>query len=256
MRTGTAASLDFPGAGMNPVRWWGDRALSVAYGVVYDYIFERFQPYRDLKREVLELFDRAVPPPANRRNVRILDIGCGPGNFSFALAEAGFSTVGIDSYGMLIELAREKRRAQHLPNLSFQETDLAAGHAFSDNAFDHVVNVHSLYVHPAPDRLLKEAYRVLKPTGHAVFVNFNRRVPLWLTVRDTGRRAGLAAALRCLLWVFPNSVFEVTRRRIGPHYWSADEFTAKLAGAGFTVLEMRRTFFDGASFLAWARKDS
>ncbi len=238
------------------VRWGVDRALSVSYGVVYDYIFERFAPYRALKREVLGVFERLEPDPAARRRVRILDIGCGPGNWSLALAEAGFSTVGVDAYGVLIELAREKRRAKHLPNLSFQEADLARGSGFAAGSFDHVVNVHSLYVHPAPERLLAEAHRLLKPGGHAVFVNFSRRVPLTATFDHIRRRDGLLAALRCLLWVFPNSVFEATRRKTGPHYWSAAEFAGRVEGAGFTVLAVRPTFFDDASLLVWAKKET
>lgn len=238
------------------VRWSLDRILSVSYGIVYDYIFERFEPYRALKRDVLAVFERLVPDPAARRGLRILDVACGPGNWSFALAEAGFSTVGVDAYGVLIELAREKRRAKHLPNLSFQEADLARANTFAAESFDHLINVHSLYVHPAPDRLLAEAHRLLKPGGHAVFVNFARRVPLGATFERIRRRDGLAAALRCLLWVFPNSVFEATRRRVGPHYWTAAEFAGRIERAGFIVLAVRPTFFDGASLLVWARKEA
>ena len=51
-------------------------------------------------------------------------------------------------------------------------------------------------------------------------------------------------------------MFEVTRKRVGPHYWQEEEFASRLRGAGFTVLELRRTFFDEASLLAWVRKDT
>lgn len=237
------------------VRWGLDRVLAVGYGVVYDLVFERFPPYRALKSEVLAVFERLVPDRAARRSVRILDIACGPGKWSLALAEAGFSTVGVDADGVLIELAREKRRATRFANLSFQEADLVHCHPFEPCAFDHLINIHSLYVHPAPDRLLAEAFRLLKPGGHAVFVNFARRVPLVATARNIHRRAGLGAALRCLLWVLPNSVFEATRRRIGPYYWSAGEFAGHVEGAGFRVLAVRPTFFDDASVLVWATKD-
>lgn len=233
-----------------------DRMLSVGYGVVYDYIFERFKPYHKLQREILELVETAVPKSVNRRDVRVLDLGCGPGNFAIALAESGFSVVGIDPYDALVDLAREKRRAKHLPNLAFQHGDLATGNTFRDGTFDHVVNIHFLYVHSAPHQLLKEAYRVLKPGGHAVFVNFTQRVRLWPSLRGGAEREGLAGALRCLLWVLPNTIFEATRKRAGPHYWREAEFSAHLREAGFTVLEIRRTFFNDASLLAWARKDT
>ena len=109
-------------------------------------------------------------------------------------------------------------------------------------------------MHPAPEKLLQEAYRELKPGGHAVFVNHTRLVGCWSTLREVARRDGWRAALHCLLWVLPNSIFEAVRIRIGPHYWTEDAFSAHVRRAGFTVLEMRRTFLAGASLLVWARK--
>jgi SAM-dependent methyltransferase len=228
--------------------------LCVAYGVVYDYIFERFRPYQDLLKEVRRLVEITTLETVDRREVRVLDLGCGLGNFTLSLAEAGFSVIGLDTYGALVELAREKRRVKRLANLAFRYGDLAEGASFREGTFDHIVTIHSLYVHPAPERLLREAYRVLKPGGHAIFVNHTRQVGLWLTIRDFTRREGLEAALRSLVWLVPNAIFEVARRRIGPHYWSETEFRARLQEAGFTVLAMRRTFLSGASLLVWARK--
>jgi SAM-dependent methyltransferase len=237
------------------VQWGLDRMVAVGYGVVYDYIFEQFKPYQALKTEVLDLVEAAVPDGANRRDVRVLDVVCGPGNFTVSLAEAGFSVVGMDPYGALVELAREKRRARHLANLAFRHGDLADGGSFNDESFDQVVNVHSLYLHPSPERLLKEAHRVLRPGGQAVFVNRTRQVSQWSTVRDLKARDGIGAAMRSLVWVVPNSVFEATRRPVGPYYWNEDRFVGALHDTGFTVLELRRTFLNGSSLLAVARKD-
>jgi ubiquinone/menaquinone biosynthesis C-methylase UbiE len=229
--------------------------VSIGYGVVYDYIWESFPPYQALQQEVLDLVERAAPDALARREVRILELGCGPGNLSVKLAEAGFSVVGLDRYGTLIELAREKRQAKRLVNLAFQHGDLAKGSVFKDGTFDQIVNVHSLYVHPSPDQKLKEALRVLKPGGHAVFVNHTRRVELGATFRELRTRQGLGAASRALLWVVPNSIFEAARTQVGPGYWEEAEFTAHLQGAGFTVLKTHRTFLNAASILVWARKD-
>lgn len=233
-----------------------DRTLSVGYGVVYDFIFERFPAYQRLVAEILDLVIAATPAGVDRRHVRILDIGCGPGNVSLTLAEAGFSVLGVDPFGALVDLAREKRRAEHLAHLAFQQGDLARTGSAPGAPFDLVVNVHSLYAHPAPERLLEVAHRVLRPGGHAIFVNFSRRIPLWSTFGEVKRNAGLRSALGCLLWVLPNAIFEATRKRVGPHYWMPEEFSARLKAAGFTVMAMRPTFFNGASLLALARKDT
>jgi SAM-dependent methyltransferase len=239
------------------VQWGLDRMLAVGYGVLYDYIFEQFAPYQELRTEVLARIESVAPPGVPRRDVHVLDVACGPGNMTVTLAEAGYSVVGVDPYGALVEIAREKRRAQHLANVAFRQGDLARGNTFKSGAFDVVVNIHSLYLHPAPEKLLREACRVLKPGGYAVFVNRTRQVSDWSTVRELRDRDGAAAAMRSLLWVVPNSIFEAARKRTGePHYWNDDTFTAALAAAGFTVLEMRRTFLHGSSLLAFARKDT
>ncbi len=236
------------------VRWSVDRMLSIGYGLVYDYIFERFKPYQELQSEVLKLVDASVPE-SGRRDVHVLEIGCGPGNFTFILAEAGFTAVGVDTYAGLVELAREKRRSKRLANLAFREGDLAGG-SFRAASFDLVVSIHSLYVHPDPTQLLKDACRVLKPGGHIVLVNHTRQVGRWSTFREIKSAEGLAPAVRSLVWVLPNSIFEAARKRVGPHYWDEQQFSANLRAAGFTVLETRRTFLNGASLLVWARKDA
>jgi SAM-dependent methyltransferase len=235
--------------------WSLQRALTIGYGVVYDYIFAGFAPYQALSAEILARAERAVPPGVARHEVRILDAGCGPGNITLMLGEAGFSVLGVDPYGPLIELAREKRRARHLSNVAFQHADLAADDPRWAGRFDQVVNVHCLYAHPEPAALLAQAAQALKPGGHAIVVNFTRRAPLIATFLGCWRRQGPRQALACLRWVLPNAVFEAIRRRVGPHYWDEATFTERLRAAGFRVLEMRRTFFDDMSLLAWARKE-
>jgi ubiquinone/menaquinone biosynthesis C-methylase UbiE len=184
----------------------------------------------------------------------VLELACGPGHLACALAEAGFSATGLDADAALVEAAKEKRRARHLSNVTFRHGDLAAGRTFRDRTFDQVVSIHALYVHPAPDRLLREAHRVLKPGGHAVFVNHTPRIGRWSTLRELARRDGFRAALHALLGMLPSSIFEAARRRIGPRHWDEDTFTGELRRAGFSVLEIRRTFRRGASLLVRARK--
>lgn len=236
--------------------WGVDRMVSIGYGLLYDYIFEKFVPYQRLQAEVLALVDVGAQGAPDRRGVHVLDVDCGPGNLTFIMAEAGFSVVGLEPYGALVELAREKRRAKRLANLSFSQGDLFTTKTLRERSFDQVVNVHSLYAHRDPRALLTEIQRVLKPGGHAVLVNHTRGADICRTFAQLRRREGIRAALRCLfLWLLPHSLFEAARRRIGPHYWTEQEFAANVRAAGLTVLEARRTFLDGASVLVWARKD-
>ena len=232
------------------VQWALDRWLSVAYGVVYDLLFDRFGAYRRLERDVLaavELAAAGTPP----RNVRILDVGCGSGSFSLALARTGFSVIGIDDYPTLLDVAREKRRSRHLGNVSFSRADVAA---FGDGHFDQVLSIHGLYVQPDPERIVREVARVLRDGGQAIFVNHTGRFAVGPTLRAATRTEGAMGALRALLWLLPNRVFEAARRPLGPHYWDERRFRAELADAGFTVVEVRPTFLADGSLLVRARK--
>ena len=239
-------------------QWTVDRMLSIGYGLVYDYIFEQFGPYQQLQAEVLGMVETAATATSlDRRAFQVLDVDCGPGNFTFVLAEAGFSVLGLEPYGALVELAREKRRAKRLANLAFSQGDLAQTKTLGDASFNQVVNVHSLYAHADPQAVLHQAWRVLKPGGQAIFVNHTGPVRPRATFREQRAREGTAAAVRCLfLWLLPHWLFEATRRRIGPHYWSEATFGANLRAAGFTVLQTRRTFLNGASVLVQAKKAS
>jgi 2-polyprenyl-3-methyl-5-hydroxy-6-metoxy-1,4-benzoquinol methylase len=239
---------------LRAVQWGLDRVLSVGYGVAYDYIVESFRPYREMYAEVLAQVEAAVPPAVNRREVRVLDVACGPGNLTCMLAEAGFETVGLDHYQGLIDLAREKRLAKHLPNLSFRYGSLYKGRVFAEASFDQLVSVHSIYLHPDPARFLQEAHRVLKPGGHAVFVNLTRRMRFWPTLQEVKEREGLSGARRSLAWLVPNSIFETMRKGAGRHYWGEEELIRRLREAGFTVLDVRPTFFNAASRLVWVQK--
>ena len=239
------------------LRWAMDRALSIGYGVVYDSIVERFAPYRHLRAEVLALVEAAAAQAPERRAVSVLEAGCGPGNFTILLAEAGFTALGLEPYGTLVEIAREKRRARGLARLAFAQGDLAQGARLEAGTFDQVISIHTLYAHPDPAGFLAQACRVLRPGGHAVIVNHTRHMGVASTFAAVRARQGAGAALRTLgLWLLPNAIFEAARRRIGPHYWDETRFTAHVRAAGFTVLDTRRTFLDGSSLLVWARKDA
>ena len=98
-----------------------------------------------------------------------LEIGCGTGAIARTLAVwPGIrSVVGVDPSPVLIEKGRVL--AAGIDNLSFREGD-GQRLAFPDSSFDLVV-AHRVLSHiPAPEPVLVEAFRVLRPGGSlAVF---------------------------------------------------------------------------------------
>jgi arsenite methyltransferase len=96
--------------------------------------------------------------------MRVLDVGCGPGNLTSHIAEIvgeKGSVVGIDPSKERVAIALERTR----PNLSFQEGKAESLSSFPSGSFDVVfVNSTLHWVQDQP-AAVKEFGRVLKPGG-------------------------------------------------------------------------------------------
>ena len=95
---------------------------------------------------------------------RVLDVACGPGIVARALAEKAREVVAFDLTPQMIEKARERCAKAGLSNVVFVEGS-AAQLPFTDGAFDAVVTRLSFHHFIAPERVLAEMIRVLRPGG-------------------------------------------------------------------------------------------
>jgi len=178
------------------------RAGARAYDALTDQGFWREQ--------IRQLLDH-VPPPT--RPVRVLDLGTGPGASAFVLAEAlpsGSEVVGVDISPEMIARARRHhgRRYSHLPLISFLESD-ACDLPFPARRFDLVTGHSFLYLVPDPEGVLREARRVLRPGGFAIFLEPAEGVSLFGAAAEGFKKRELALsrpgeggrfALSMLLW--------------------------------------------------------
>lgn len=104
--------------------------------------------------------------PLLKPDMRILDIGCGPGTISidFATLVPAGSVVGLDIGDEVVQRARENAEARGVANVSFATGDVNAL-KFPDGAFD-VVHAHQVLQHVGdPVQALREMRRVTKPGG-------------------------------------------------------------------------------------------
>ena len=232
------------------IRHTVERLIALGYGSTYDAIVRSFGPYQALLREVTAFVARSHGG-RDRAAVKILDVACGTGTVALELARLGYSVVGLDVVGPLVRIARD-RGASTAARLEFQQGDVASDPIPGAGSYDVLVSMHTLYWHPDPLGLLEGCRRALKPGGHAVFLTYCRPARVLRTFREVRARQGTRAALRSLRWLVPTALFELFRD-YEPHYLAPDDFHRALEGAGFEVLEARRTFLAGISLLAWVR---
>jgi SAM-dependent methyltransferase len=125
----------------------------------------------------------------------VLDVACGPGNFSRDFARAvgpDGLVVGVDASRPMLERAvRETREAGHV-NLCFAFAD-AAALPFRDASFDGVCCFAALNLFPDPYRALDEMRRVLAPGGRiALFTSSHGRTrPLRVVEAALAAPAGI-----------------------------------------------------------------
>ncbi|OAT83526.1 class I SAM-dependent methyltransferase, partial [Desulfotomaculum copahuensis] len=98
--------------------------------------------------------------------ITVLDIGCGTGNYSLALARLGMRVTGVDISPGMLARARAKAAVAGLA-VAFLPAD-AQKLPFPDNSFAAAISVTTLEFVPDLAAVLKEAHRVLQPGGRLV----------------------------------------------------------------------------------------
>jgi O-antigen chain-terminating methyltransferase len=105
----------------------------------------------------------------NPTGKKVLDLGCGRGEFIEALIEKGIPAEGIDLNEQMVDICRDKglncRQADILDTLNQQEDDSLGG-IFSSQVIEHL----------PPDylgRMIELAYIKLAPTSHIVLETVN-----------------------------------------------------------------------------------
>lgn len=114
--------------------------------------------------------DLACEAAGLRAGWKVLDVATGSGNAALSAARRGARATGIDYVPALIERARERAAAEHLP------ADFAVGDceslAFADESFDAVISVFGSMFAPDQERAARELVRVCRRGGRIVLANW------------------------------------------------------------------------------------
>ncbi|KAJ5550230.1 hypothetical protein N7461_004928 [Penicillium sp. DV-2018c] len=106
--------------------------------------------------------------PHLKPNMKILDVGCGPGSITVSLAKhvPDGHVTGVEYVSDPLDGARALAQAEGVSNITFQEGNIH-DLPFEDNTFD-VVHVHQVLQHVGdPVQALRELRRVVKEGGIA-----------------------------------------------------------------------------------------
>ena len=99
-----------------------------------------------------------------------LDLCCGTGDVSFALADSGTQVTGLDFSQVMLDYAKVR---DELTRVTFQRGDaLATG--FPDNHFEIVTIAYGLRNLADFEGGLREMYRVAKPGGRIMVLDFGK----------------------------------------------------------------------------------
>ena len=108
-------------------------------------------------------------PEKEPKEIKILDVGTGPGFFAILLAEAGYQVTAVDYTEEMLKEAQSN--AGGLAECIVWKTGDAQALDVESNSFDAVVTRNVTWNLPRPDLAYKEWLRVLKPEG--VLYNFD-----------------------------------------------------------------------------------
>ncbi|HHL21001.1 MAG TPA: methyltransferase domain-containing protein [Aliiroseovarius sp.] len=128
---------------------------------------------------------------------RVLDIGCGSGIVTLALARVlgpGAQAIGVDLSDGMLAFARQAAGQQGLDERAVFVKGDAEALDMPDGDVDAVVSLYAFRHLPHPDKAATEAFRVLRPGGRVAIASGSG--PQLLTV--DGLRAALAQLPRAL----------------------------------------------------------
>jgi len=128
-----------------------------------------------------------------RPGMRVLDVGCGPGDVSFVAARLVGSTgavLGVDAEADILDLARTRAADHGFSTVRFQQTTV--GDLALDQPVDAVIGRLILMHLPDPVESLRQLAGLVRPGGIVAFSEFDMtgargvpEAPLWLSARDT-----------------------------------------------------------------------
>lgn len=137
--------------------------------------FGSCKPLHDINPLRLKFIEQYAP----LKDKRVLDLGCGGGILSEALAKAGANVTAIDVSSEALAAARAHATAAGL-EIDYRECAVEELTGELAEQFDVITCMEMLEHVPDPAAIIKASAMLLKPNAHAFFSTINRNVKAYL----------------------------------------------------------------------------
>jgi 2-polyprenyl-6-hydroxyphenyl methylase/3-demethylubiquinone-9 3-methyltransferase len=139
-------------------RWWDPES--------------EFRPLHQINPLRLDWVQGMVP----LQGQRALDVGCGGGILSDAMARAGAQVTGIDLASKALKVAQLHALEAQTPNVTYREISAEALAAEQPGSFDVVTCMEMLEHVPDPASVVRACATLVKPGGRVFFSTLNRNL--------------------------------------------------------------------------------
>ena len=143
-------------------RWWDPES--------------EFRPLHQINPLRLEWINGLVP----LQGKKVLDVGCGGGILTDAMARLGAQALGIDLATKSLKVAQLHALEAQTPNAHYREVAVEALAAEQPASFDVVTCMEMLEHVPDPSSVVRACAQLVKPGGHVFFSTLNRNAKSFL----------------------------------------------------------------------------
>lgn len=193
--------------------------------VAANYSRSTFHTSTDRLQEVIDLVQ---PRPGDLA----LDVATGTGNTAFALAPLVRRVVGLDLTREMLDVAKRIASEREIRNVDWVLAD-ASDLPFANNTFDVYVVRAAPHHFPRLEAFVREAFRVLKPAGTAVFIDCAPPMPAREVLHEVEKRRDPSHVLSLTVDEWRRHLelagFEVELARARELDWEYDEWMHTMA---------------------------
>ena len=137
-------------------RWWDPES--------------EFRPLHQINPLRLEWINGISP----LQGKKVLDVGCGGGILTDAMARSGAHALGIDLAPKSLKVAQLHALEAQTPNVQYREVTVEALSVEQPASFDVITCMEMLEHVPDPSSIVRACARLVKPGGHVFFSTLNR----------------------------------------------------------------------------------